>query len=244
MNCVWLNSSQDGASIEEVEAYGTAGSSTITVPVGASSYGNSSSGLIWSLLTNANEVVEVASVVGSVLTLTKPLTFDCLKFRHAALDDGYNWKRVVRIMPISISDSFTTTIKPDEEGVKIEDFGDKYPTTFFEMDLSVGQTITITGIITADSHASAKQYKDALWNLIRCGWVHVLWGVNRNLAWGFMIKAVKVTRKASQPYMATGQSTFSTDKYDVQLSLTYAEFKETEGADTFDQSGEMIGEYE
>ena len=249
MNCVWLNNYLDGAGILEVEGNGTAGGSTITLVTGGASYGNSSSGLIWSLLTSANEVVEVSSVSGDTLTLKKPLTFDCLRFRHSYLDDGYNWKRVVRIMPTGISDAFTTDIKADQEGVGLKDFGDIYPTSFFEMDLKVGQTITITGVLVSDSHASSKQYKDALWNLIRGGWVHLLWGVNRNLANWFLIKSVKITRKAIQPYLATGQSTFNTDKYDVQLSLRYAEYEKVKGIefdpeDTFDQSGEMIGEYE
>jgi len=244
MSCVWLNNYLDSASTLEVEGSGTAGSNTITLVTGGSSYGNSSSGLIWSLLTNANEVVEVSSVDGDVLTLKRPLALDCIKFRHSALDSGYNYKRIVRIMPTTIADSFTATFLPEQEGVSVEEFGDTYPDIYFEMDLAVGQTITITGVISSDTHTSAKQYKEALWNLVRGGWVNVLWGVNRNLAKGFIIKSVKITRKADNPFLKTNQSTFNTNKYDVQLNLIYGEYEGKSGAESFDQSGEMIGEYE
>ena len=236
MSAVWLTHETTFPILVDVAAYGSKGGRTLTVATGTgSNFGNYASGKIWSLLTWNNEPAEVLSVAGDVLTLKKALNFDTIKARHGYIQDVLHPYRIVKIYSAQLMEDFNTDIKPDQESTTVDESHWKrpLPTTFFDMDIGVGRTLTVSGHLLSDNRRSAEQYRDALWNIIRQGWVRIVTGrlddytgngVNVGMI-GYIIKNVKIVRK-SDGSLSSGKTpasgSYSRDDLQVTVQLIYA----------------------
>jgi len=244
MSTTWLMDLLTWPVMVDVAAYGSKGSRTLTVATGTgTSYGDYASGKIWSMLTWNNQAVEVVSVDGDVLTLKTALNFDTIKARHAYTTVSKEY-RMVKIYSAKEMENFNTEFKPDQESTTADEsiWKKPLPTTFFESDIGVGRTLTITGYLLSDNRRSAKQYRNALWNLVRLGWVHMVIGFlddytgdgsNRGME-GYLIKNVKIDRKAIEALNSgktPASDSYSRDNLRVTIQLMYAPREGTTATD-------------
>ena len=243
MGTVWLMNVLTWPVLLDVAAYGSKGTGTLTVPTGTGTdYGNYASGKIWSLLTWNNQVVEVASVSGDVITLKQALIFDTVKIRHAYTTVTKEY-RMVKIYSAKNMENFNTDFKVDQESSAADKsvWKSPMPTTFFETDIGIGRTLTITGYLLTDNRRSAKQYRDSLWNLIRLGWVHIVHGFlddfdgdGSNFGMdGYLIKNVKINRKPGDAVNTgkTPSDSYSRDNLRVTIQLLFAPREDTKATD-------------
>jgi len=251
MAAIWLTDDYTWPIMKDVNAYGVAGSRTLAVDTGTgTSYGNYASGKRWSLLTWNNQVVEILSVDGDSLIISEPLFCDTIKARYAFTDilpgDSFKAHRIAKIYPTGIIESFTSTIKATQEAAEIEpgNYNKKknFPTCYFDMQVEVGRTMSLKGFIVSDRRRSSSQYRDALWNLIRMGWVHVMAGHLDDFTGnnttpldspnalanygpiGFIMEQCKISRDASRVVDSgyTPSSDYTRDRIAVTLKLQFA----------------------
>jgi hypothetical protein len=230
-----------------IRASGIAGASTITVDTSiAASFGTTSS-KIWSLITNCNEHIEVASVdTGTgIVTLTRPLKLGCISALYLEFKDEKTGSyvldlllkkvpyRLIRVTGTQLSYDVNSTWTQDNEKVSQKDLisrgGKKVPTSFLDSGFKYSRSFSITGYLTSDRRKSAEQYKQYCWNLVRGGHVQVyLPFYHPDALQDFIIDSIELDRESDSPKLKLGTSEvpssgdYTMNRHKIIIQLTYA----------------------